>query len=138
MVIDWRLIRPPGRSAAVAGREEGLEVLGADRFEHLDRDDRVVGALDVAIVAQLDSTRSLEAGRADALGASSCCAREIVTVVTRQPSSPAAYRAKPPQPVPISRTCWPRSRPAFAAMSRYLLRCASASDWSGVAKTALE
>ena len=39
--------------------------------------------------------------------ASSNCSREIVTDVTRQPSSPAAYRANPPQPVPISRTCWP-------------------------------
>ena len=61
-----------------------------------------------------------------------------MTVVTRQPSSPAAYSAKPPQPVPISRTCSPPRRPARSAITAYLFRCASASDWSGAAKTALE
>ena len=39
--------------------------------------------------------------------ARSCCSFEIVIDVTRQPSSPAAYSANPPQPVPISRTCMP-------------------------------
>ena len=70
--------------------------------------------------------------------ASSCCAFEIVIVVTRQPSSRAANSAKPPQPVPISRTCIPATSPARSAMTRYLFRWASASDWSGEAKTAHE
>ena len=70
--------------------------------------------------------------------ARACCSAEIVIEVTRQPSSPAAYSAKPPQPDPISRTCIPAARPAPSASRRYLFRWASASDCSGDANTALE
>ena len=53
---------------AIAGREERLEVLGADRLEHLDRDDRVVLAAYVAVVAQLDPSAVAQARFGDALG----------------------------------------------------------------------
>ena len=66
---------PPGRRArSTASKYVGV-VLGADGLEHLDRDDRVVRALDVAVVAQLDVHEVLEAGRADAL------AREVVLLL---------------------------------------------------------
>ena len=65
--MTWRLSLPPGRSARIDRLEVRRVVLGADRLEHLDRDDGVVLALDVAVVAQLDVDQVLEAGRADPL-----------------------------------------------------------------------
>ena len=56
-----------GLEGRAARAEECLEVLRADRLEHLDRHDRVVGAGDVAIVAQLNVDAVLEAGGADPL-----------------------------------------------------------------------
>ncbi len=70
--------------------------------------------------------------------ASRCWAGEIVIVVTRQPSSPAAYSANPPQPVPISSTCSPPVIPARSAMTAYFRRCASARVRPGRSNTALE
>ncbi len=58
--------------------------------------------------------------------------------VTRHPSSPAAYSAKPPQPQPISSTCVPGPSPAFAASRAYLWRWAASRVDSGDGKTALE
>ena len=51
----------------VARREERLEVLRADGLEHLDRDDRVVLALDLAVVAEQDRHLVLQADGPDAL-----------------------------------------------------------------------
>ena len=66
-VIDLEA-QPAARSQRpIAGLEERGEVLGADRLEHLDRDDGVVRALDVAVVAQLDVDEVLQPGVADAL-----------------------------------------------------------------------
>ncbi len=58
---------PTGPQHAIADTEERVEVLGPDRFEHLDRDDRVVRALHVAVVAQLDVDEVVESGGPDAL-----------------------------------------------------------------------
>ena len=66
-MIDWRLSRPPGRRARSQASKNVVEVLGADGLEHLDRDDRVVRAADVAVVAQLDVDEVVQPGRADAL-----------------------------------------------------------------------
>ena len=65
--MTWRLSRPPGRSARSQVSKKVAQVLGADRLEHLDRDDRVEGALDVAVVAQLDIDQVVQPGRADPL-----------------------------------------------------------------------
>ena len=90
-MIDLEAQPAAGSQRAVAGLEERRVVLGADRLEHLDRDDRVVGALDVAVVAQLDVDPVGQPGGPDPLASpGACCAGEIVIVVTRQPSSPAA------------------------------------------------
>ena len=137
--MTWRLTRPPGSRRAIARLEERLEVLGADRLEHLDRDDRVVGAADVAVVAQLDVDEVLQAGRADALAG-----QVVLRLRDRDRRHPAAElagrverEAAPARP-DLEHVLSPRCRPARSAMSRYLLRWASASDWSGAAKTALE
>ena len=97
----------------------------ADGLDHLDRHDRVVLALDVAVVAELDVDAVLEPGRADPL------ARQLLLRGRDRdrrhpaPRSPAAWSAKPPQPDPISRTCMPGVQ-ARSAITRYLLRWASA------------
>ena len=124
---------------AIARLEERREVLGADRLEHLDRDDGVVRALDVAVVAQLDVDEVVEAGLADAR------AGELVLLLRdRDRRHPAAQLARRVQrePAParadlqdVLAGAQPGVRPRCR---RYLFRCASASDWSGVSKTALE
>ena len=62
-----------GSKRAIAGLEERREVLRADRLEHLDRDDGVVRAVDLAVVAELDVDEILEAGRADAVASPGRC-----------------------------------------------------------------
>jgi hypothetical protein len=57
-----------GPQGAVAGFEVRREVIGAHGLEHLDRDDRVVGALDVPVVAKLDAHAIRQAGRRDTCG----------------------------------------------------------------------
>ena len=57
----------PGHERPIARLEECLEVLRSHRLEHLDRDDRVVGAVHVAVIAQLDLDEVLQAGSLDAL-----------------------------------------------------------------------
>ena len=52
--------------------------------------------------------------------ASAACSPESVSPVTRAPNSPAAWRAKPPQPQPISSTSVAGPRPSFSQMRRYL------------------
>ena len=74
----------------VAPIEEGREVFGADGLEHLDRDDRVVHAGDLAVVAQLDVDQMLQAGRPHALPGELVMLLRDRDDVTRQPSSPAA------------------------------------------------
>ena len=127
-----------GPQRPIADVEERPEVLRPDGLEHLDRDDRVVRSLDVAVVAQLDVDEVARPASRTRSRASAYCSREIVIVVTRQPSSPAAYSAKPPHPVPISRTCWPRRSPAFAAMAGTCSAARRRASGPGVSKTALE
>ena len=50
---------PARHEGLVAGLEERLEVLGAHSLQHLDRNDRVVRAVDLAVVAQLDVDKIL-------------------------------------------------------------------------------
>ncbi len=57
--------QPVGAEQLAAAAEEVVEVLPADRLDHLDRDQPVVAAAQVAVVlAAAPSTRSLEAGLA--------------------------------------------------------------------------
>ena len=63
--------------------------------------------------------------------ASAACSSESVSPVTRAPNSPAAWRAKPPQPQPISSTWLSGPRPSFSQMRRYLASWASSSVISG-------
>jgi hypothetical protein len=56
---------PAWPQGPIAGPEERGVVLGADGLEHLDRDDGVIGADDVAVVSQLDADPVGEAGRPD-------------------------------------------------------------------------
>jgi hypothetical protein len=64
--------RPAGNEALGAAAEELAEVLVADRLDHLDRHELVVGALEVPVVLEEHGDAVAEAGRADAL------ARELV------------------------------------------------------------
>src|SRR5581483_5548276 len=48
---------PTGLEDAVDGREEGAELVGADRLDHLDRDNLRVAAVDVAVVLLEDLDR---------------------------------------------------------------------------------
>jgi hypothetical protein len=89
--IDWRLIRPPpGLSARSQASKKAGKYSCSDRLEHLDRDDRVELALDVAVVAQLDVDEVRARHRATRSRPARAAPREMVIVVTRQPSSPAA------------------------------------------------
>ena len=54
--------------------------------------------------------------------AKAACSFESVKPTTLQPNSAAAISANPPQPHPISSTCWPGFNPSFSAMRRYLRR----------------
>ena len=135
-----RLSRPPGHERPVAGLEERREVLGADGLEHLDRDDGVVRAVDRrGSRAARRSTRSASPAAATRSVARSMLRRrdrdrrhaaaELAGGVERE-AAPAACRSPG--------RARHRAGPARSAMTAYLLRCASASDCSGVAKTALE
>ncbi len=84
------------------------------------------------------STRSASPASATRRRARSAWAGERVIPVTRAPYSPAATRAKEPQPQPISSTWSPGPSPSFPQTSRNLRRCASASDSSPCSKTAHE
>ena len=53
-----------GRQQVAAAREEGPEVLPADGLDHLDRDELVVAALELAVVAQQHGDAVLQAGGA--------------------------------------------------------------------------
>ena len=70
--------------------------------------------------------------------ASSCCAGEIVVVVTRQPRSRAACRAIPPQPVPISSRWWCDAEPEAVAQQAVLVLLRLLERLVGASKTAHE
>ncbi len=55
-------MRPPGARARSRVREERRPELGPDGLDHLDADDRVVAALDLAVVAQLHVDPARHAG----------------------------------------------------------------------------
>ena len=57
----------PGGEQAVAGREEGRQLLLADRLEHLDRGDLREAALDRPVVLLQDLGSAGQAGRGDPL-----------------------------------------------------------------------
>ena len=63
----WMLARPPGTRTRSIVCEVGREVLGADGFEHLDRDDGVEGAADLAVVLEPHLDAVGEAGLRDTL-----------------------------------------------------------------------
>ena len=84
------------------------------------------------------STRSASPASATRRRARSAWAGERVIPVTRAPYSPAATRAREPQPQPISSTWSSGPSSSFSQTSRSLRRCASASGSSSRSKTAHE
>jgi hypothetical protein len=68
-----------------AALEEGVEVLPADGLDHLDRDELVELAGQVAVVLEQQRDAVLEPGGGDALARQVVLLAEIVVVVTRQP-----------------------------------------------------
>ncbi len=68
-----------------AAAEEDVEVLPADRLDHLDRDELVVAAPEVAVVDAEDLDPASSPAARTRASAYSRCSREIVVVVTRQP-----------------------------------------------------
>ena len=89
-MIACSSISPSRSSRSVAAAEEVVEVLPADRLDHLDRDELVVAAAQVAVVlAAAPSTRSSSAGFADPP------ARQVVLLARdRRRRHPAAVRRR--------------------------------------------
>ena len=99
----------------------------------------VVRALDVAVVAQLDVDEVLEPGGADAL------ARQGVLLRRDRDRRDAAAELAggvqgeaAPARADLEHVHARAAARRRSAIRRYLVRWASASDWSGVSKTALE
>ena len=95
--IAWSPTRPCRRHQPVERGEVRRPVLLADRLDHLHAHDRVVLALRVAVVAQLDVDAIADArGRGALPGQRSCCSLEIVSVVTCAPATRGADRQRSP------------------------------------------
>ena len=102
-MIAWSSIAPSGSSSSRAAAEELVEVLPAHRLDHLDRDELVVAAPQVAVVVAGAPRRGRPARpRAPAAVASSCCSARDRGGGDPAAVGDAACRAIEPQPVPIS------------------------------------
>jgi hypothetical protein len=62
------------------------------------------------------------------------CSTDSVMASTSTPASSTRVMAMPPQPQPISTTCWPGSQQSLAAMWRFLASWASSRVMSGRSK----
>ncbi len=82
---DLQRRRTAGLQPLAQDVEVGRPVRLANRLEHLDRDDAVVGAADVAVILQPDVDAIGKAGLVYPLAGKVDCSRETVSAVTRQP-----------------------------------------------------
>ena len=126
---------PVGRQQLVDLAEERRVLADPDMLEHADRDDAVVAAGFLAVIAQVKPHTVGQPGQLRrAAVATLCCSSDSVSPVTSAPHSVARYSASPPQPEPISSTFCPGRSSSLAAMCRFLFCCAVSRSSSGERK----